>query len=83
VGKREDMLAAVFADPVRANLRWGDIQSMLKGYGAVVSEREGSRVCVLLNGVVAVFHRPHPSPQASKAQVRSVRRFLTNAGVVP
>jgi hypothetical protein len=83
VGKKEDTLAAVFADPVRANLRWRDIESMLKGYGATVSEREGSRVAVVLNGVVAVFHRPHPSPMASRTQVRSVRQFLRGAGVVP
>jgi hypothetical protein len=83
VGKKESLLAAVFADPVRANIRWADIEAMLKGFGGTVSEREGSRVAVVLNGGVAVFHRPHPSPQASRAQVRAVRQFLTNAGVVP
>ena len=83
MGKKENVLAAVFADPVRANIRWADIESMFKGFGGTVSEREGSRVAVVLNGVVAVFHRPHPSPQASRAQVRSVRQFLRNVGVVP
>jgi hypothetical protein len=83
VGKKENILRAVLADPVRANIRWADIEHMLKGLGATVSERKGSRVAVVLNGVVAVFHRPHPSPQASRAQVRSVRQFLSNAGAVP
>ena len=83
VGKKEAILATVFADPVRANLRWADIEHMLRGFGGTVTERRGSRVAVVLNGVVAVFHRPHPSPQASRAQVRSVREFLRNAGVVP
>jgi hypothetical protein len=82
VGKKENTLQAVLADPVRANIRWADIEHLLKGLGATVSERRGSRIAVVLNGVVAVFHRPHPSPQASRAQVRSVREFLRNAGVV-
>jgi hypothetical protein len=83
MGKRERTLDAIFAEPTRANLRWADVEAMVEGYGAAVSEREGSRVAVELNGVVAVFLRPHPRPQASKIQVRAVRQFLTNAEVTP
>jgi hypothetical protein len=55
----------------------------MKSLGVTVSEREGSRVAVLLNGRVAVFHRPHPRPETGKATVRDVRTFLENAGVHP
>ena len=51
--------------------------------GAEIGEGAGSRVRVALNGVRAVFHRPHPSPMADKGAVESVRRFLMNAGVKP
>ena len=77
--KHERILAAVKA--VKANLKWSDIESMLVHYGAEISERKGSRIAVSLNDVVAVFHRPHPSPEASKPQVRSVKRFIENAGL--
>jgi hypothetical protein len=80
---KKGTLAAVFANPVRANLRWGDIEAMLKSIGAAVEEREGVAHSGRANGVVAVFHRPHPNPHASRPQVRSVRRFLMNAGVRP
>jgi len=38
---------------------------------------------VALNGVRAVFHRPHPERIADKGAVVSVRRFLETAEVRP
>jgi len=34
--------------------------TMLKAAGAEITEGAGSRVRIALNGVRAVFHRPHP-----------------------
>jgi hypothetical protein len=36
-----------------------------------------------LNGRVAVLHRPHPQKETDKGAVRSVRRFLSEAGITP
>jgi hypothetical protein len=38
---------------------------------------------VTLNGVRAIFHRPHPKPEAGKGVIDAVRRFLGNAGIRP
>jgi hypothetical protein len=81
--KHERTLKAVFAEPVRANVNWSDIEAMLVSYGAVISEGEGSRVRIVLNGERAVFHRPHPQKETDKGALRSLRRFLTEAGVTP
>jgi HicA toxin of bacterial toxin-antitoxin, len=81
--KHHRTLASVFARPVRANIDWRDIESLLRSLGAQVTEAEGSRVCVVLNERTAVFHRPHPEKEAGKYMVRSVRDFLENAGVRP
>ena len=35
------------------------------------------------NDVVAVFHRPHPQKEIDKGAVKSLRRFLTEAGITP
>ena len=51
--------------------------------GAEVSEREGSRVGVVLFGEVRVFHRPHPSPNTDKGAVATVRKWLELHGVEP
>jgi hypothetical protein len=60
---------------------WRDIKSLFEALGAEVSEGSGSRVRVALNGVRAVYHRPHPERVTDKGAVRSVRRFLEAAGV--
>jgi len=36
---------------------------------------------IVLNGVRAVFHRPHPQKEKDKGALVSMRRFLINAGV--
>jgi hypothetical protein len=55
----------------------------LKHHGAQISQGRGSRVRVALNGVRAVFHRPHPKKETDKGSIVSVRRFLTEAGIAP
>ena len=81
VRRQTDTLAKVLERPTRADVRWADIESLLRGLGAELSEGRGSRVRVVLKGVRAVFHRPHPRPTADKGTVESVRKFLANAGV--
>lgn len=81
--KHERTLAAIFDDPVRSGIAWRDIESMLEAVGAEIAEGNGSRVRIALNGVRAVFHRPHPQKETNKGAVKSMRRFLTEAGVLP
>jgi hypothetical protein len=77
------VLAAIFARPTRSDIRWRDIEGLVAALGGEVTERAGSRVAMDLNGVTAVFHRPHPAPTTKKGAVDAVRQFLTNAGVRP
>jgi len=68
-------------NPVQSNILWNDIESLLISLGAGISEGSGSRVRIKLNGVRAVFHRPHPNKETDKGALISMRRFLENAGV--
>lgn len=79
--KHQKTLQAIFEDPVRANILWADIESLLSALGAEISEGRGSRVRIVLNDVRAVFHRPHPRKKTNKGAVKSMRRFLIEAGV--
>lgn len=81
--KHRKTLRAIFEDPIRANIQWKDIESLLIACGAEISEGRGSRVRIVLNQVRAVFHRPHPRKETDKGAVVSMRRFLTEAGVEP
>jgi hypothetical protein len=82
--KRHDRtLAAIFRQPISGDIKWRDVESLLKSLGAEFEERAGSRVAVFLHGRTAVLHRPHPSPNLDKGAVRDIRRFLESTGVKP
>ena len=76
-------LQVVYEDPVRADVAWADIERLLAALGAELTEGRGSRVRIALNGVRAVFHRPHPRRETDKGALRSMRRFLNEAGIKP
>jgi hypothetical protein len=79
--KQKKTFELLYRDPIQADILWADIESLFIALGAELSQGSGSRVRVKLNGVRAVFHRPHPQKTTDKGAVSSVRRFLENAGV--
>jgi len=79
--KQRKIFQAIFTDPPRSDLLWSDIEALFKALGGEIGEGNGSRVRVKLNGVFAVFHRPHPERVTDKGALKSVRRFLVNAGI--
>lgn len=82
-GKHKKTLQAVFSDPVRSNIHWADIETLLMALGAEREEGNGSRVRFALNGIRATFHRPHPEKETDRGAVKSVRRFLEEGGIKP
>lgn len=76
-------LMAIFEVPVRSNIAWRDILSLLVFLGAEITEGKGSRERMALNGIRATYHRPHPQKETDKGAVKSMREFLENVGVEP
>lgn len=81
--KHQRILELIFARPTPAGIRWMDIEALFRELGGKISEREGSRVAVVLFGEVRVFHRPHPSPDTDKGAVASIRTWLKSNGIEP
>ena len=79
--KQQKTYEDIFKDPVQANIEWKDIESLFIALGAEISEGNGSRIRIKLNNARAVFHRPHPEKVTDRGAVKSVRQFLSNAGV--
>jgi hypothetical protein len=79
--RHQQSLKAIFKVPVQDNVKWVNIESLLLNLGAEISEGRGSRIRIVLNGVKAVFHRPHPKKETDKGALVSVRKFLENAGI--
>lgn len=81
IGKHQKTLHAIFADPVRSNINWTEIEALLMALGAERDEGSGSRIRFALNGIRATFHRPHPRKEADRGIVKAVRRFLEEGGI--
>ena len=79
--KQRKTFQDIYHNPLKSSVLWSDIESLFKAFGAQIEAGSGSRVCIILNNVVAVFHRPHPQKEIDKGALKSVRRFLNNAGV--
>lgn len=80
---QQTTLNEIFTRPTKADIRWSAIESLIQALGGEVTERAGSRVAAKLNGITAIFHRPHPRPDTNKGAVDAVRQFLIHAGVKP
>ena len=80
--KNQRALDRIIERPERSDIPWRDIEKLIIALGGEISEGRGSRVRVHLNGVRAVFHRPHPERVTDKGAVSSVRRFLKEAEVI-
>jgi len=79
--KQKKILDDIFKEPIKSDVLWKDIEKVLEALGAEIGEGSGSRIRIYLNGVRAVFHRPHPKKQTDKGALKSMRRFLREAGV--
>ena len=81
--KHQRTLEAIFKIPTQSGVEWKECERLLEFLGAEITEGNGSRVRIILNGVRAVFHRPHPQKETDKGALVSLRKFLMNAGVNP
>ena len=80
--KQKRTLERIIEKPERSDIDWKDIETLIYALGGDISEGRGSRVRIYLNGVRAVFHRPHPKRVTVKGAVKSMRRFLKEAEVI-
>lgn len=79
----KNTLKAVFASSVSRTLEWRRIEALLVAIGCQVIEGNGSRVRFEKDGLIATFHRPHPTKEAKPYQVRDARQFIESLGVKP
>ena len=80
--RQRKTIEKIFDLPTRSDIEWNEIEILLKYLGAEITEGRGSRVRIALNGVKAVFHRPHPKKEVDKGTINSVKRYLLECGVI-
>jgi hypothetical protein len=80
-GKHLSTKNDIFKDPIKSDVKWGEIESLVSHIGAEIIEGNGSRVKFVLDGVTGSFHRPHNSKDTDQGALKSVRIFLENVGI--
>lgn len=79
--RHRKIVHAIFAHPIPANLDFKEVESTLRELGALIEERNGSRIAVTLNGHTVLFH--HAQHSVPKDEVVQIRRFLASCGIAP
>lgn len=81
--KHENLIRAIFHDPVSGNIQWREVESLLRHLGATVESLAGTRVRVLLNGVEGTLHRPNHGKELGRQDIQHLREYLAHARVTP
>ena len=79
--KHQRIFARIFEKPDREDIDWNDFINLLEYLGASIRQRGGSAHGIKLNGEYAVFHKPHPGNTIYLADLKRIRKYLTNAGI--
>ncbi len=77
--KQRKTYDAIFAMPIKHNIIWGDVVSLIEALGGRVIQGNGSRVRFSLNSVALNIHSPHPQKELKRYQVKDVRTFIEKA----
>jgi len=79
--KHDQLLRALFHDPVSGNIHWREVESLLRHLGARVEPAHGARFKVVLNGAETLLHHPHHSSVLGRERIKAVRDLLNRAGI--
>ena len=66
--------------PTPADIRWVEVESLLRAMGVEIVERAGSRVQLVMGLDSIVVHRPHPRPEMRRDTVRNILKFMEMTG---
>ncbi|MGK7930699.1 MAG: type II toxin-antitoxin system HicA family toxin [Microcystaceae cyanobacterium] len=79
--KQRKIYDALFAEPIRRNILWDDVVSLIKAIGGTVTQGNGSRVRFDINDISLNIHSPHPQKELKRYQIKAIREFLIKAGI--
>lgn len=81
--KHRRTVIRVYERPTPADIRWEEMESLLRACEVEIVERSWSRVGLSKGSERIVMHRPHPRPTVDRATVRDIAAFLKAVGVEP
>jgi hypothetical protein len=79
--KQRKTYEAIFAVPIKRNIVWNEVLSLIEAMGGKVTQGDGSRVRFSMNGLSLNIHSPHPQKELKRYQVKDVRTFIERAEI--
>lgn len=89
VARGNRTIVRIFERPTRSDVRWSEIESLVRRLGGTIKNGKGSRRRIVLPGiapgdkVIGLLHEPHPQPECTEGAVEDFRDTLANAGYKP
>jgi hypothetical protein len=81
--KHDNLLRAIFHDPISANIHWREVESLLSHLGAELEMLSGARIRVKLHGYEGILHRPHHGNTLGRQDIQHLREYLAHARATP
>ena len=81
--KQTKTLERLFDNPVRNNINWVDVVSLILAVDGVIEQGNGSRVRLSIGEQSLNIHTPHPQKELKPYQVRAIRKLLSEQGIEP
>jgi len=80
--KQKKALENIYSDPVKKNIKWTDVEKLIISIDGMIKQGNGSRIRIVLNEVSLNIHTPHPGNELKPYQVKALRKFLSDAGII-
>ncbi|MEW5767763.1 MAG: type II toxin-antitoxin system HicA family toxin [bacterium] len=78
--KHQKTLEAIFEEPIRRDIKWDEVVSLIMALGGSVRHKRGSARRFDLKGISFNIHEPHPQNELKRYAVKGLRDFLITAG---
>ena len=79
--KQQKTFKSLFCNPVKKNIKWTDVESLIVGVGGQVKCGDGSRIRIVLDECSLNIHTPHPQKELKPYQIRAIRKLLLEKGL--
>ncbi|MGK7879202.1 MAG: type II toxin-antitoxin system HicA family toxin [Crocosphaera sp.] len=81
--KQRKIYDSIFREPMRDNILWDDVITLIKAIGGTATEEDNRGVRFDLNKLSLNIHSPHPQKQLKRYQIKAIREFLFKARINP
>ncbi|MEL4896213.1 type II toxin-antitoxin system HicA family toxin [Crocosphaera sp. Alani8] len=81
--KQRKIYDSIFTEPMKLNILWDDVVTLIKAVGGTVTQENNSGVRFDFKNLSLNIHSPHPQKELKRYQIKAIREFLFKARINP